>query len=116
MKFRSWSSGCESRPARGEPVRAGSEPGDGLGNEAGEAKVHERVSHGVTAPKTMTFRMPKVLFSLKAMMASPWILSKREVGAKERLYPKWGSDWRQLLVPKPDNYFCRCGEFPLLLR
>jgi hypothetical protein len=37
MKFRSSSSGWESRPARGEPARAGSEPGDGLGNEIGEA-------------------------------------------------------------------------------
>jgi hypothetical protein len=37
MKFRSSSSGCETRPARGEPARAGSEPGDGFGNEIGEA-------------------------------------------------------------------------------
>ena len=27
----------QTRPARGEPARAGSEPGDGLGNEVGEA-------------------------------------------------------------------------------
>ena len=37
MKFRLLSSGCKSRPARGEPARVGSEPGDGLGNEVGEA-------------------------------------------------------------------------------
>jgi hypothetical protein len=37
MKFRLSSSGCETRPVRGEPARAGSEPGDGLGNEIGEA-------------------------------------------------------------------------------
>ena len=37
MKFRLLSSGCETRPARGESARAGNEPGDGLGNEAGEA-------------------------------------------------------------------------------
>ena len=37
MKFCLLSSGCESRPARGEPARAGSEPGVGLGNEVGEA-------------------------------------------------------------------------------
>ena len=37
MKPRFSSSGCEARPARGEPARAGSEPGDGLGNETGEA-------------------------------------------------------------------------------
>jgi hypothetical protein len=30
MKFRSPPSGCETRPARGEPARAGSEPCDGL--------------------------------------------------------------------------------------
>jgi hypothetical protein len=27
----------QTRPAKGEPARAGSEPGDGLGNETGEA-------------------------------------------------------------------------------
>ena len=27
----------QTRPARGEPARAGSEPGDGLGDETGEA-------------------------------------------------------------------------------
>ena len=37
MKLRLSSSGCEARPARGEPARAGSEPGDGHGNGAGEA-------------------------------------------------------------------------------
>ena len=37
MKFRLSSSGCETRPARGEPARAGSEPCDGLGNGIGEA-------------------------------------------------------------------------------
>ena len=47
MKLRSSSSGCEARPARGEPARAGSEPGDGLGNEAGEAEARERVGRGV---------------------------------------------------------------------
>jgi hypothetical protein len=34
----------------------------------------------------MTFRMPSVLFSVKAMTASPWISSKRGRG-KERSYP-----------------------------
>jgi hypothetical protein len=37
MKLRLLSSGCEFRPARGEPARAGSEPCDGLGNGIGEA-------------------------------------------------------------------------------
>ena len=37
MKFRSLSRRCESCPAKGEPARAGSEPGDGLGNGIGEA-------------------------------------------------------------------------------
>ena len=37
MKLRLSSSGCETRLAMGEPARAGSEPCDGLGNEAGEA-------------------------------------------------------------------------------
>ncbi|MCJ7440870.1 MAG: hypothetical protein MUO25_04735 [Thermoanaerobaculaceae bacterium] len=47
MKLRSSSRGCEARPAKGEPARAGSEPGDGLGNEAGEAEARERVGRGV---------------------------------------------------------------------
>jgi len=37
VKFCELSSGCEARPARGEPARAGSEPCDGVGNESGEA-------------------------------------------------------------------------------
>ncbi len=37
LNFDLSSSGCETRPARGEPARAGSEPCDGLGNEADEA-------------------------------------------------------------------------------
>ena len=37
MKLRLSSSGCETRPARGEPARAGSEPCDGPGDGAGEA-------------------------------------------------------------------------------
>jgi len=37
MKLRVLSSGCESRPARGEPARAGNEPFDGRGNAVSEA-------------------------------------------------------------------------------
>jgi len=37
IKFRSLSRRCESCPTKGEPARAGSEPGDGLGNGIGEA-------------------------------------------------------------------------------
>ena len=37
MKFRLSSRRCETCPAKGEPTRAGSEPGDGLGNGIGEA-------------------------------------------------------------------------------
>jgi hypothetical protein len=47
MKLRLSSSGCEARPARGEPARVGSEPGDGPGNGAGEAEARERVGRGV---------------------------------------------------------------------
>ena len=61
MKFRLLSSGCETRPARGEPARAGSEPCDGLGNESGEAYAREHVGRGYVASKAMLFRMPSVL-------------------------------------------------------
>jgi hypothetical protein len=37
MKLCSLSSGCESRPAKGEPARAGSQPCAGRGDTAGEA-------------------------------------------------------------------------------
>ena len=37
MKLRLSSSGCETRPARGEPTRVGSEPCDGSGNAPGDA-------------------------------------------------------------------------------
>ena len=55
MKFRSSSSGWESRPGRGEPARAGSEPCDSLGNGIVEASVRERVGRGYVASKTMSF-------------------------------------------------------------
>ena len=47
MKLRSSSSGCETRPTRGEPARVGSEPGDGHGNAAGEAAARKRVGREV---------------------------------------------------------------------
>jgi hypothetical protein len=37
MKLRLSSSGCETRPIRGEPARIGSEPCDGSGNTPGDA-------------------------------------------------------------------------------
>jgi len=37
MKFRLSSCRCKTCPAKGEPARAGSEPGDGLGDGVGEA-------------------------------------------------------------------------------
>ncbi len=80
MKFRLLSRRCETCPAKGEPARAGSEPGDGLGNEAGEAQARERVGRGDMASKAMSFRMPSVLFCVKAMTISPWIFSKRSRG------------------------------------
>ena len=51
------------------------------------------MGRGYLASKTMTFRMPRVLFSPKAMAVSPLILSKRGRG-KERSCPKWGSSHR----------------------
>lgn len=47
MKLRSSSSGCKSRPARGEPAQVGSEPGDGPGNAIGEAEAREHVGRGI---------------------------------------------------------------------
>jgi hypothetical protein len=52
MKLCSSSSGCKARPAKGEPAQAGSEPGDGLRNGAGEAEARERVGHGPCGPET----------------------------------------------------------------
>ena len=55
------SSGCESGPAKSEPARAGSEPGDDLGNETGEAELSERVSGGTAASKAMPGPMRRVV-------------------------------------------------------
>ncbi len=80
MKFRSSSSRCESCPAKGEPARAGSELGDGLGNGIGDAEAREHVGRGYVASKAMSSRMPSVLFCVKAMTISPLIFSKRSRG------------------------------------
>src|SRR5262245_11650456 len=55
MKLCSSSSGCKTRPAKGEPAQAGSEPGDDLRNGVGEAEARERVGHGHAAPKPIAF-------------------------------------------------------------
>jgi hypothetical protein len=55
MKLCSSSSGCKTRPAKGEPPRAGSTPCDGLRNGIGEASACERVGRGVAAPKPVLF-------------------------------------------------------------
>ena len=52
MKLCLSSSGCKARPAKGEPAQAGSEPGDGLSNGAGEAEARECVGHGPCGPET----------------------------------------------------------------
>lgn len=65
------SSGCASRPAKGEPTQVGSESYDGLNNGAGKTSARARVSRGEAAPKTIAFRMPTVLNCLKATTASP---------------------------------------------
>lgn len=51
MKFCLSSSGCESRSAKGEPARAGSKPGAGLGNKTGDAEACERAGRRTAAPK-----------------------------------------------------------------
>ena len=55
MKLCLLSSGCKARPAKGEPAQAGSEPGAGLRNGAGEAEARERVGHGPCGPETYHF-------------------------------------------------------------
>ena len=56
VKLRESSSGCKSRPARGEPARAGSEPGDGIGNRAGDAQARESVGRELPARGAETFQ------------------------------------------------------------
>src|SRR2546428_6825075 len=55
MKLCVSSSGCEARPAKGEPARAGSQPGVGRGNKADEASACERAGRGTAAPKPLVF-------------------------------------------------------------
>jgi hypothetical protein len=71
MKLRSSSSGCEIRPARGEPTRAGSEPCADRGDALGEAQARERVGRGRVASKTMSFRVPRGSNFLKATAGFP---------------------------------------------
>jgi hypothetical protein len=52
MKLGTSSSGCETRPAKGEPARAGSRPGDGASNGLGDAEVCERAGPGAGGPET----------------------------------------------------------------
>src|SRR5262249_38046063 len=52
MKLCASSSGCETRPAKGEPARAGSKPCDGARNDTGDAEVGERAGHGACGPET----------------------------------------------------------------
>ena len=53
MKRRASSSGCESRPVKGEPARAGSKPGAVRGNTFGDASAGERAGRGTAAPKPL---------------------------------------------------------------
>ncbi len=55
MKLCVLSSGCTARPARGEPAQAGSEPGDGVSNDVGDAEAGERAGRGTAAPKPLVF-------------------------------------------------------------
>jgi hypothetical protein len=66
MQLRSSSSGCETRPAKGEPARVGRQPCDGVRHGIGEAEACERTGHGHAAPTPLPSRMPKVLLYLKA--------------------------------------------------
>ena len=52
MKLCASSSGCETRPAKGEPARAGSPPGAGARHDTGEASACARVGHGACGPAT----------------------------------------------------------------
>jgi hypothetical protein len=55
MKRRLSSSGCESRPAKGEPARAGRSPCDGVSNAIGDAEAGERAGRGNAAPNPLGF-------------------------------------------------------------
>ena len=52
MKLRVSSSGCKTRPAKGEPACAGRKPGDDPSNVVGDAEACARVGHGACGPAT----------------------------------------------------------------
>jgi hypothetical protein len=52
MKLWVSSSRCESCPAKGEPARAGSQPGDGVRKGLGDAETCARAGPGVCGPET----------------------------------------------------------------
>ena len=66
MKVCSSSSGCASRPAKGQPARAGRSPCDGPRNAAGEASASKRVGQRTAAPQLHGSRMPSVFVNAKA--------------------------------------------------
>ncbi|MGB4781548.1 hypothetical protein [Candidatus Methylomirabilis sp.] len=71
MKLRQPSSGCESRPAKGEPAQ----PVVSLATVAVTTPAKRRHASvwavGNAASKTMSSRMPRVLFCLKATRGCP---------------------------------------------
>jgi len=71
MKLRLSSSGCETRPAKGSPP----EPVASLATVAATRPAKRRHASvwavGFAASKTMSSRMPRVLFHLKATTTSP---------------------------------------------
>jgi hypothetical protein len=64
MKLCLSSSRGASYPAKGAPARAGSQPGAGRGDTAGDASADERAGRGTAAPTPLSFRMPRGLDSI----------------------------------------------------
>jgi hypothetical protein len=82
MKCCSSSSGCETRPAKGEPARAGSQPCAGGRHALGDALAGERAGRGTAAPKPLLSGCRACWNASKATMAL--CVSGRGVGRIRR--------------------------------
>ncbi len=71
MKLRLSSSGCETRPARGEPARSVASLATGVATRPAMRRHANVWAVGHAATKAISFQVPRVLFHLKATATSP---------------------------------------------
>jgi len=115
MKLWASSSGCATRPATGEPARAGIQPCDGARKGLGDAEVGARAGHGACGPETshlpggrgccMTCRPSQPLRSVG--QARPVSGGVCDPGTSAEDGP---GTWKALTSPRPIPVLRRAGD------